>query len=169
MTLVETGLHTQTGGRIRRVRDYIGNEHFMVTYGDGVADIDINKLVAFHRGHGKCATITAVRPPGRFGALDVDEDAAVRSFVEKPRGDNAWINGGFFVFSPQVFDYIEGDHTMLEQGPLQRLTADDMLRAYKNTSFWHAMDTLRDKRRLEQLWETGDAPWKVWERTPERT
>ena len=160
VSLIETGDATMTGGRLRRVREYL-NEDFFLTYGDGVADIDLNKLLAFHRSHGRLATVTSVVPPGRFGALELAGDR-VLSFNEKPAGDGAAINGGFFVLSPKVIDYIEDDHTVWEQEPLQSLARDGQLRAFAHTGFWHAMDTLRDKNHLEHLWSTGAAPWKVW-------
>ena len=162
VTLVDTGADTMTGGRIRRVRDYIGEEPFCLTYGDGVADVDIGKLLAFHADHGHLATMTAVLPPGRFGALDMGTGGTVKGFQEKPRGDGGWINGGFFVFSPKVIDYISGDATPLEDKPLMQLAADGELQAYRHTGFWHAMDTLRDRRQLEAMWESGSAPWRVW-------
>lgn len=162
VTLVNTGLHTMTGGRIKRVQHYIGNETFLVTYGDGVSNVDIRELVAYHRSHGRYATVTSVQPAGRFGALSLSKENEVLGFQEKPKGDGHWINAGFFVFQPEVFDYLEGDHTVLEQGPLQHLANDRQLVAYKHEGFWHPMDTIRDKRNLEELWDSGRAPWKVW-------
>ena len=162
VTLVETGETTMTGGRIRRVRDYIGDKDFCLTYGDGVAEIDIGALLAFHERHGLPATITAVQPPGRFGTLDIDPAGQVSSFREKPQGDGTWINGGFLVLSPRIIDYIDGDATVFEQEPLMRLSAEGKLSAYRHTGFWHAMDTLRDKRHLEELWASGRAPWRMW-------
>jgi glucose-1-phosphate cytidylyltransferase len=162
VTLVDTGDTTKTGGRIRRVREHIGNANFCLTYGDGVAEIDISALLGFHESHGLPATITAVQPPGRFGALDVDSTNKVLSFREKPHGDGTWINGGFLVLSPEVIDYIEGDETAFEQEPLQRLSAEGKLAAYRHFGFWHPMDTLRDKRQLEELWASGRAPWQTW-------
>ena len=162
VTLVDTGLCTQTGGRIKRIQPYIGNETFMLTYGDGVADVDIKKLLEFHKSHGKYATVTAVQPPGRFGGLILNSGNQVLAFKEKPKGDGAWINGGFFVLEPQVFDYIEGDDTPWEAEPLMRLAEEGQLMAYKHTGFWQCMDTLRDKKYLEKLWDSGKAPWKVW-------
>lgn len=159
--LVDTGLRTQTGGRLKRLAPWIGRETFMMTYGDGVADIDIRRLVEFHRSHGKLATVTAVRPPARFGGLSFDGDLVVR-FVEKPQAGEGWINGGFFVLEPGVLDYIEGDETVWEREPLERLAADGQLVAYKHEGFWQPMDTLREKQLLEALWESGKAPWKVW-------
>jgi len=162
VTLVDTGLNTMTGGRIKRVKDYIGNETFMLTYGDGVGNINIKSLLEFHKQHGKYATLTAVQPSGRFGALDI-EDIQVKNFKEKPKGDGAWINGGFFVLEPQIFEYIEGDETIWERDPLENLAKDGQLMAYKHTGFWKPMDTLRDKIQLQKLWETNQAPWKVWD------
>ena len=161
VTLIETGLRTMTGGRVKRIRDYIGNEDFFLTYGDGVADIDISALLAFHRAEGRLATVTAVTPPGRFGALEMD-GGRVASFQEKPAGDHASINGGFFVLSPRVIDYIDGDDTVFERAPLERLARDGQLSAYRHQGFWHAMDTLRDKNQLEALWSGGNPPWKKW-------
>jgi glucose-1-phosphate cytidylyltransferase len=161
VTLIDTGSDTMTGGRIKRVRDYIGSEPFCLTYGDGVADIQIDALIAFHQSHGKLATVSAVRPPGRFGALELQEDR-VNSFIEKPIGDGGYINGGFFVLSPSVADYIADDSTVWEQDPMQRLADAGELRAYRHSGFWHPMDTLRDKRYLEELWVSGRAPWKMW-------
>jgi glucose-1-phosphate cytidylyltransferase len=158
--LVETGLATPTGGRIKRLADTVGRNRFCVTYGDGLSDVDLDALLRFHRRHGRLATLTAVRPPARFGHLEVDEDA-VTVFDEKPQTAEGWINGGFFVFEPEVFDYIEGD-VALEHAPLRRLAADGQLMAYRHSGFWQCMDTLRDKRLLEQLWQTGEAPWKFW-------
>jgi glucose-1-phosphate cytidylyltransferase len=159
--LIDTGLHTNTGGRIKRLIPYMGNETFMLTWGDGVSDINLNELLAFHRSHGKLATLTAVRPPARFGHLELEGDQ-ICEFSEKPQTREGWINGAFFVLEPQVFDYIEGDDTQWEKGPLERLAADGQLMAYKYSGFWQCMDTLRDKRRLESLWESGNAPWKTW-------
>ncbi|WP_374667311.1 glucose-1-phosphate cytidylyltransferase [Ramlibacter sp.] len=160
VTLVDTGERTLTGGRLKRVRSYLGDEPFCFTYGDGLADIDIAAAVAFHRRHGKPATVTAVQPPGRYGALGLDDDRVAR-FEEKPIGDGAWINGGFFVLNPSVVDAIEGDDTSWEAAPLEGLAARDELRAWRHRGFWQAMDTLRDKNQLEDLWHRG-APWKVW-------
>ena len=159
--LVDTGEQTMTGGRLKRVRGYVGDADFCMTYGDGVSDIDIAALLRFHEDSGRLATITAVQPPGRFGTLDVQGDS-VASFVEKPHGDGAWINGGFFVLSPKVLDYIEGDHTLWERDPLERLAAEGQLSAYLHRGFWQPMDTLRDKTLLEELWQSGKAPWKAW-------
>ena len=163
VTLVDTGARTQTGGRLKRVAPYLGDGTFMMTYGDGVADVDLAALVAFHEGQGRLATVTAVQPPGRFGALRLDDaGTVVRDFVEKPEGDGGWMNGGFFVLEPGVLDYIEGDETLWEREPLERLAADGQLGAYLHTGFWQPMDTLRDKRTLEDLWESGTAPWRTW-------
>ena len=162
VTLVDTGLETMTGGRLRRARAAIGAETFMLTYGDGVADIDIKALAAFHRRHGKAATVTAVQPPGRFGVLEMGERDLVGAFREKPENEIGSINGGFFVLEPSVFDLIEGDDTVWERGPLERLAALGELVAYRHRGFWQPVDTLRDKRALEALWAAGKAPWKVW-------
>jgi len=162
VTLVDTGIETMTGGRVKRIRDYIGDETFMLTYGDGLADIDIGSLLDFHRKQGKLATITAIQPEGRFGALDIDDTYSVLNFIEKPRGDGAWINGGFMVLEPGVFDYIEGDETVFEQDPMRKLARDGQMSAYLHTGFWKPMDTLRDKIYLDTLWNSGKAPWKVW-------
>jgi glucose-1-phosphate cytidylyltransferase len=162
VTLVDTGEETATGGRLKRVLDHVGDEDFFFTYGDGVTDMDLSELVAFHRGHDSLATVTAVQPPGRFGAIDIEGDL-IRSFHEKPRGDGAWINGGYFVLSPAVGDYIDGDDTVWEQEPIERLAGEGQLRAHRYGGFWRAMDTLRDQVELEELWRTGSAPWKVWE------
>jgi glucose-1-phosphate cytidylyltransferase len=158
--LIDTGLETMTGGRLRRLAGWIGRETFMATYGDGVADIDVRALLEFHRRHGKLGTVTAVRPPARFGGLVLD-DGRVREFTEKSQTDVGWINGGFFVFEPGVFDYLEGDDTVLERAPLERLAADSELMAFKHTGFWQPMDTIRDREHLEALWNSGQAPWKV--------
>ncbi len=158
---VDTGAKTMTGGRIKQLKRIIGDSTFMVTYGDGVADIDIEKLVEHHRCHGKLATLTAVHPPARFGCLELDGER-VSAFAEKPQTSEGWINGGFFVFEPQVFDYLEGDDCMLEKTPLERLARDGQLVAYKHDGFWQPMDTLRDKQFLEELWNSNNAPWKVW-------
>ena len=162
ITLVDTGETTLTGGRLKRVRNYLDpTEPFCFTYGDGLSDIDITATIAFHRKHGKLATVTAVRPPGRYGALEIDGEA-VKSFVEKPPGDHAYINGGFFVLNPGVIDPIEGDKTSWESRPLEALARDDQLRAYRHYGFWQPMDTLRDKMMLEELWQSGHAPWRQW-------
>ena len=162
VTLVDTGQDTMTGGRLKNVRSYLdADTPFCLTYGDGVANIDIRRLIDFHKGHGKEATLSAVVPPGRYGALDLDRDQ-VRRFIEKPPGDNVYINGGFFVLNPSVIDRIEGDATHWEAAPLEGLARDGQLCAYRHPGFWHAMDTLRDRRVLEDLWARGTAPWKVW-------
>jgi len=163
VTVVDTGQDTMTGGRVRRVREHIGNERFHLTYGDGVADLDLNALNAFHEREGALVTLTAVSPPGRFGALMLHEGShKVASFREKPRGDGAWVNGGFFVVEPEALDYIAGDGTSWEQEPLRDLARDGKLSAYRHEGFWQAMDTLRDKNYLEHLWAKGSAPWKRW-------
>lgn len=159
--LIDTGLETDTGGRLRRLKRVLGNETFMMTYGDGVAGIDIRELVAFHRRHGRLATVTAVRPAARFGALRLEGDR-VDGFLEKAQVGEGWINGGFFVLEPGVMDYLEGDRTIWEREPLERLAADGQLVAYRHSGFWQCMDTLRDVRLLNTLWERGDAPWAVW-------
>jgi glucose-1-phosphate cytidylyltransferase len=162
--LVETGPNTQTGGRLKRLRAWLADDStFMMTYGDGLANVDIQKLVAFHKAHGKLATVTAVRPPSRFGNLAFErETGQVSNFVEKPQAQGGWINGGFFVLQREVLEYIDGDEVPWELAPMQRLTADGQLRAFQHEGFWQPMDTLRDKRHLEEFWESGDAPWKVW-------
>jgi len=159
--LVDTGQNTATGGRIKRLQDHLGDETCMVTWGDGVATVDLHELLAFHRSHGKLATLTAARPPARFGHLEIDGDTIVE-FNEKPQTGEGWINGAFFVLEPEVFDYIDGDDTQFEKEPLERLAKDGQLMAYKHPGFWQCMDTIRDKKRLEELWETG-APWRVWD------
>lgn len=162
VTLVDTGENSMTGGRLRRVRDYLqGEEAFCFTYGDGVADVDVTKLLAFHRAHGKAATLTAAHPPGRFGALDIQNNF-VQSFKEKPKGDGASVNAGFFVLSPSVIDLIDGDTTTWEREPLEALASRGELAAFHHVGFWQPMDTLRDKTQLEELWSSGKAPWKVW-------
>ena len=162
VTLVDTGEQSMTGGRLKRVKPYVENDElFCLTYGDGVSDVDIGKLIEFHRAHGKAATLTGVQPPGRFGALGMD-GTAVTSFQEKPNGDGSWINGGFFVCDPKVIDRIAGDATVWEREPLESLAADGQIHAYRHDGFWQPMDTLRDKVLLEELWATGNAPWKVW-------
>lgn len=162
VTLVDTGAETMTGGRIKRIMNHIGGERaFCLTYGDGVGSIAIDKLVAFHRSHGRLATVTAVHPPPRFGALRLQEDRVV-AFEEKPEEDSGWINGGFFVLSPKVESYIAGDETSWERAPLERLARDGELVAFRHPGFWQPMDTLRDKQQLERLWSSGEAPWKVW-------
>lgn len=162
LELIETGLKTQTGGRIKRLAPYLGNETFMLTWGDGVSNINLNDLLAFHKSHGKLATLTAVRPPARFGHLQLEGDQ-ITEFTEKPQIGEGWINGAFFVLEPKVFDYIDDDSTHWEKEPLERLAADGQLMAYKHNSFWQCMDTIREKKLLEGLWESGKAPWKTWE------
>jgi len=163
VTLVDTGIDVMTGGRIKRVREYIGNETFCLTYGDGVSDVNISELIAFHREQRTLATLTAVQMEGRFGLFKLDDsEAKISSFREKPKGDGAWINGGFFVLEPQVLDLITGDATVWEQEPLTRLAHEGQLSAYRHAGFWHCLDTLRDKHVLEQAWQSGDPPWKVW-------
>lgn len=160
--LIETGLKTQTGGRIKRLAPYLGNQTFMLTWGDGVGDVNLHELLAFHRSHGKLATLTAVRPPARFGHLELDGDQIVE-FSEKPQIGEGWINGAFFVLEPEVFDYIDTDLTHWEKEPLEQLAKDGQLMAYKHTSFWQCMDTVREKKFLQSLWENSKAPWKIWE------
>lgn len=163
VTLAETGANSLTGGRLKRVREFIGDETFCFTYGDGVADVDITKLIEFHKSQGRKATLTATQPPGRFGAIVLGEnETRIDSFHEKPSGDGAWINGGYFVLEPSVIDYIDGDSTTWEAEPLQNLAKDGQLNAYKHSGFWQPMDTLRDKMYLESLWEKNEAPWKKW-------
>lgn len=167
VTLIDTGENTMTGGRVKRVQDYVGKETFCLTYGDGVSDIDINKLILHHKNHGKKATLTSVRQPGRFGVFTLKSgEDQIKYFKEKPQGDatdgSAWINGGFFVLDSEVFDYIDDDSTVFEKKPLENLASDGELYAYKHSGFWQPMDTLRDKLTLDNLWETGQAPWKVW-------
>lgn len=165
VTIVDTGDETMTGGRLARVSHFLDNEAFCFTYGDGVADIDITASIAFHRSHGKRATLTAVQPPGRYGSLGFQEkdDRFIQQFQEKPEGDGAWINGGFFILDPSVLNYIqEGDSTIWERKPLEALARDNQLAAYRHQGFWRPMDTLRDKATLEELWEKGEAPWKTW-------
>ncbi len=161
VTVVDTGLHTLTGGRIKRVKDYIGSESFLMTYGDGVSDVDINALIFFHRKGGRKATLTAVQPEGRFGIMDLDGNR-IQSFREKSKEDTGWINGGYMVLEPSVIDYIDGDDVMLEREPLEKLAADGELDCYKHDGFWQCMDTLRDKERLEKLIVEGKAPWIYW-------
>lgn len=162
VTMVDTGMETQTGGRLKRVARYIGGEDFCMTYGDGVGSVDIGALISFHKEHGKLATMTAVQPPGRFGALELD-GTCIQSFLEKPQGDGGWINGGFFVLNPKVLDLIESSEIIWERQPLEALAADRQLQAFFHHGFWQPMDTLRDKNHLEDLWSSGHAPWKVWE------
>ncbi|MEZ4223846.1 MAG: glucose-1-phosphate cytidylyltransferase [Polyangiaceae bacterium] len=161
VTLVDTGLDTMTGGRVKRIAPYIGNETFLLTYGDGVSDVDISKTLEFHRQHGKAATLVAAQPPGRFGQLGIATGGAVHTFEEKPE-DGGWINGGFFVLESSVFATIAGDSTVFEREPLQQLASQGQLCAYKHPGFWQCVDTVRDRNRLEELWATGSAPWKLW-------
>ena len=161
VTLVETGENTMTGGRLKNVAAHVGKDDFCFTYGDGVTDLDISALIAFHKKNKTLATVTAVQPPGRFGALNLKGDL-ITSFEEKPKGDGGWINGGFFVLSPKVIDYVAGDDTVWEREPMERLARESNLSAYLHKGFWHAMDTLRDKNYLEELWASGRAPWKKW-------
>jgi glucose-1-phosphate cytidylyltransferase len=163
VTLVDTGENTMTGGRLKRVKDYIGDKTFCLTYGDGVTDLDIQKLIAFHRDQKTLATLTAVQPPGRFGAFSLGQDQKlIQTFKEKPMGDGAWINGGFFVLEPQVMDYIDGDSTVWEQEPMENLAREEKLAAYRHFGYWQNMDSLRDKKVLENLWQIGKPPWKIW-------
>lgn len=162
VTLVDTGLNTMTGGRVKRVQPYIGNETFMLTYGDGVSDVNIDKLLAFHRSHGKLATMTAVNVGQRFGVLDIEKNGSISAFREKSEDDGSMINAGFMVLEPQVFDYVKGDDTILEREPLERLAAEGELMAYKHEGYWQCMDTQRDKQKLEELWVSGKAPWRKW-------
>ncbi len=161
VTVVDTGLNTLTGGRIKRIKDYVGDEAFFMTYGDGVSDVDISKLYEFHKSKGGLATLTAVQPEGRFGIIDIESDK-VASFREKDKQDMGWINGGFMVLEPEVFDYIEGDKTTFEKYPMEKLAEEGNLNCYKHHGFWQCMDTLRDKEKLEKMWSTGSAPWKKW-------
>jgi glucose-1-phosphate cytidylyltransferase len=162
ITLVQTGLNAQTGGRLLAIKKYIENERFMLTYGDGVADVNIHNLIESHKKSGKIATITAVQPQGRFGALALDENNFVKEFKEKPKGDGDWINGGFFVCEPEVFNFLEDENTIWERTPLEQIALNGGLNAYKHNGFWKPMDTLRDKKELESLWESNSAPWKLW-------
>lgn len=163
VTLVDTGIQTMTGGRIKRIQHYVGNEPFMLTYGDGVANVDIRQLVRYHQAHEKIATVTSVQPTGRFGAINIGDDNLIQGFQEKPKGDGAWINAGFFVLQPQIFDYLVDDNSVFEKEPLEQLAISNQLVAYKHDGFWQPMDTLRDRQQLESLWQSGNALWKVWE------
>jgi len=160
--LMDTGLNTQTGGRLKRAASWLGKEPFLMTYGDGVANVDLPALLAFHRAHGKLATVTAVRPPARFGGLDLDDGDRVQRFSEKPQTGEGWINGGFFVLEPEVLSFISGDETLWERDPMERLARDGELMAFRHEGFWMPMDTLRDRNTLESLWASGQAPWKIW-------
>lgn len=162
VTILDTGIDTMTGGRIKRAKEYIGNDDFMLTYGDGVADVNIEALVKFHQTHGKALTITSIQPEGRFGALDIGPNAQVHQFREKPKGDGSWINGGFFVCKPEVLDYITGDSTIFERQPLENLAKNKEIFTYQHTGFWKCMDTLRDKNQLNEWWEKQIAKWKIW-------
>lgn len=162
ITVVDTGLNTMTGGRIKKIKKYLENEPFLLTYGDGVSDVDIQSLIKFHKSHGKLATLTAVHPAGRFGVLDIRGDS-ISHFGEKTESQTDWINGGFMVLDPKVIDYIAGDSTVFEQEPLNRLSDENQLNAFKHSGFWQCMDTLRDKQKLEEMWESGKAPWKIWD------
>ncbi|EWM55875.1 glucose-1-phosphate cytidylyltransferase [Streptococcus thermophilus] len=162
VTLIDTGLNTMTGGRIKRVKEYIGNEPFLLTYGDGVSNVDINELVEFHKSNGKIATITAIQPGGRFGMLDIDENEQINSFKEKSKEDGGWINGGFMVLNPEIIEFIDGDNTVFEREPLEKVANEGQLNAFRHQGFWQCMDTMRDKELLENLWSKGDAPWKAW-------
>ena len=163
ISLVDTGLNTMTGGRIKRVKKFLENETFMLTYGDGLSDVNISDLLKFHRNHNGIATVTAVQPAGRFGSLSIGQEDNTSSFLEKPPGDNSWINGGFFVLEPEVIDYISGDNTVWERDPLEKISKNRQLIAYKHSGFWQPMDTLRDKNYLNELWRTRKAPWKLWD------
>lgn len=162
ITLVDTGINSMTGGRIKRVQNHIGNENFMLTYGDGVSDVDIEKLLKFHNAHNKLCTVTTIQPSGKFGALDIGIDNQVSSFFEKPKGDGSWINGGFFVCNPKVFDFIESDQTIFEREPMESLARQGQMMAFKHNGFWRPMDTLKDKNDLNELWQQNKAPWKIW-------
>ncbi|MBY9077518.1 glucose-1-phosphate cytidylyltransferase [Paenibacillus sp. HN-1] len=163
VTLVNTGIDTMTGGRVKRIQEYIGNETFMLTYGDGVSNVDIKELVRHHKLHGRLATVTTVQPSGRFGALDITANNQVNGFQEKPKGDGSWINAGFFVLEPDVFKYISSDETVFEKEPLEQLASDGELMGFRHEGFWQPMDTLRDRNYLEELWKTNNAPWKTWD------
>ena len=162
VTLVDTGLNTMTGGRVKRIQKYIGNEPFLLTYGDGVSDVNIEELVKYHKSHGKLATITTVNIAQRFGVMDITKEGQIESFREKNDADGSLINAGYMVMNPEVFDYIEGDSTVFEKGPLEKLAKDGQLMSYHHNGFWQCMDTQREKKHLEELWESGNAPWKVW-------
>jgi len=164
VSVVDTGLNTMTGGRVKRIQDYVGNNTFMLTYGDDVCDLNLQELLDFHRSHGKIATLTAIQPGGRFGTLEIDKDMKVLRFAEKHKEDGGWINGGFMVLEPEIFDYLSDDSTVLEREPLERLSREGQLVAYKYNGFWQCMDTLRDKLLLEELWKNNTAPWKVWDK-----
>ncbi len=163
VTLVDTGMETMTGGRVKKIQPYIKNNSFLMTYGDGVSNINVKKLVEFHKNHGKMVTVTATQPSGRYGSINLGKGDVVSHFQEKPKGDGIWINAGFFVMDPGIFEYLDGDDSILEDGPLEKLTQKNELMAYKHESFWQSMDTLRDKTLLENLWKSNKAPWKIWE------
>lgn len=163
VTVIDTGLNTMTGGRLKRIQKYVGNETCMMTYGDGVSDVNLDALLKFHREHGKAATLTAIQPGGRFGVLDIDDSQTVRQFSEKAKEDGGWINAGFMVLEPEAFSYIEGDQTYFEKEPLENMALDGKLAAYRHEGFWKCMDTMRDKGMLDELWNSGNAPWKRWE------
>ncbi len=162
ITLLDTGLHTMTGGRVKRAKDFIGNQPFMLTYGDGVSDVNLKELLEFHKSHGNKITMTSIQPEGRFGALKIEGDNKISSFLEKPKGDGAWINGGFFVCEPSVLNYIQNDETIFEREPLERLAQEGELYSFKHEGFWKCMDTLRDKNQLNEMWDNGKAKWKSW-------
>jgi glucose-1-phosphate cytidylyltransferase len=162
VSLIDTGSSSMTGGRIKRVKDYLNNEPFLLTYGDGVGNVNIADLVAFHENHGKLMTVTSVQPSGRFGALNIAENQEVKSFMEKPKGDGSWINGGFFVCQPEVIDFIDGDDSVFEKKPMETIAKEGQMKAFNHHDFWKPMDTLRDKQDLESLWASGQAPWKLW-------
>ena len=163
ITLVDTGLETMTGGRIKRIQKYIGDKSFMLTYGDGVANVDIKKLIKFHKAHGKTITVTAAQPMGRFGSIVLNKENRVKGFHEKPAGDNLWVSAGYFVIEPAIFEYLIDDETIFEKEPMKELTRTDEIFAFKHNGFWYPMDTMRDKIHLEDLWQSGKAPWKVWD------
>lgn len=162
VTLVSTGLHTMTGGRVKQIQRYVGNETFMLTYGDGLSNVNIQQLVDFHRNHKKKVTVTAVQPSGRFGVIDIDANNTVRNFWEKPKNEGSWISGGFFVMEPSIFNYIEGDQTILEKTPLEKIAIEGNLQAFRHQGFWQCMDKMSDKALLEDLWSSNNAPWKIW-------
>ncbi|MEG1555277.1 MAG: glucose-1-phosphate cytidylyltransferase [Bacteroidales bacterium] len=162
VTMVDTGINTMTGGRIKRVEKYIGNEPFLLTYGDGLSDVDIHQTIAEHKKSGKILSMMAFQPSGKLGVLDIADDGIVESFKEKPNESGTWINAGFFVCEPQLFNYLKGDHEMFERQPMQKIMAEKQLHAYRHTGFWKPMDTLRDNTELNELWDQGDAPWKIW-------
>lgn len=162
VTLLDTGIDTMTGGRVKKAKEFIGNEPFLLTYGDGVADVNITALVDFHQKHGNMVTLTSVQPEGRFGSMHTNDRGLVKSFVEKPEGDGTWINGGFFVCEPKLLDYIDSDSQMLEREPFEKIVKAEQLYTYRHSGFWQCMDTLRDKNKLNELWHAGKAPWKVW-------